>query len=703
MKHVWQSYLSPLLKGIVLSYSSILFSQSLWFGVVLMLVTLLCPIIGLYGLASCVIANLGACALLKDKAKVSSGIFGFNAVFTGLAFGLFCPSRIEIFFAVTILVLLLTIWMEGESERLHVPFFVFPFLVCLWTLFLVQQQGGDLIAFNIEFEASQSLFGDFLDDENWAFVPDVFASFFKSLGLIIFQSNIFGGLLLAVALLCFSRIAFLYSFMGFSFGYLLYATVGWESYGVPFSYYGFNFILTSIAVGCYYVLPSKKSIAWTLALVPIQFFVVLASMRFFSFFFLPAFSFPFCAVSALFVYVLGREKSKLAPDLAGYYKGASPEETLYVYERNRRGVPLSCGMNVGLPFMGRWTVSQGVEGEHTHKGLWRYAWDFIVQDERGTQYKGSGCMLTDYYCFRKPVVATASGLVVAIMDDVEDNCLGEVDNVHNWGNYVVLKHAEGLYSAVCHLEKGSLTSKVGDWVEKGDILALCGNSGYSPFPHLHFQFQTSPIMGSPTLDFCLSSFVSNEGEVVPYGRPKLGDSVSNLLPDEELLACYTFPIGKEIQLTSDRYGQERWTVSMDAFGGTFFETAKAKAWFLQDGTRFRFLRYEGDKQCALYHFYLSNYHVPFLKDGVLSDLLSLTEMKRGVLKFFQDLVSPFFVFIRIPYEVRVKESMVQSSCHLSLFSKGRDAVRYDTMIKRQQISAIDVKEGNKTWKILFLS
>ena len=38
---------------------------------------------------------------------------------------------------------------------------------------------------------------------------------------------------------------------------------------------------------------------------------------------------------------------------------------------------------------------------------------------------------------------------------------------------------------------GSATVKVGDKVKQGDVIAKCGNSGYTGEPHLHFQLQSS--------------------------------------------------------------------------------------------------------------------------------------------------------------------------------------------------------------------
>ncbi len=59
------------------------------------------------------------------------------------------------------------------------------------------------------------------------------------------------------------------------------------------------------------------------------------------------------------------------------------------------------------------------------------------------------------------------------------------------GNYIVIRHGDGLYSLYAHLKKGSLRVADGDTVKAGDIIAEVGNTGMSTAPHLHFQLMTT--------------------------------------------------------------------------------------------------------------------------------------------------------------------------------------------------------------------
>ena len=74
-------------------------------------------------------------------------------------------------------------------------------------------------------------------------------------------------------------------------------------------------------------------------------------------------------------------------------------------------------------------------------------------------------------------------------------------NKGGYGNYVLIKHPNGLETLYAHLSKRLL--KVGDQVFPGDIVGLAGNSGRSSAAHLHFEIRYGEVNIDPTtvIDF----------------------------------------------------------------------------------------------------------------------------------------------------------------------------------------------------------
>ena len=151
-----------------------------------------------------------------------------------------------------------------------------------------------------------------------------------------------------------------------------------------------------------------------------------------------------------------------------------------------------------LPFEGEWLVTRGgvTPGTSHSWGLaaQRFAYDFVVADAERRSHAGDGTRLEDYLAYGRPVLAPADGTVVGMSDGVRDAPrpgTGWLD----WrardfrDNWVVLRHGEGEYSLLAHLVPGSLRVRPGDRVRRGDVLGLCGSSGHSTEPHLHFQLQ----------------------------------------------------------------------------------------------------------------------------------------------------------------------------------------------------------------------
>lgn len=151
-----------------------------------------------------------------------------------------------------------------------------------------------------------------------------------------------------------------------------------------------------------------------------------------------------------------------------------------------------------LPFAGEWVVvNGGVEKKLSHS--WdiptqRYAYDFLILDGNTTSYNGSRKNPDSYYCYGKEILAPADGVVVEILDGqpdsvISDKGLPDCSAKDIRGNYILIRHEVNLYSVLAHLKQGTLCVKVGDKVVRGERIALCGNSGNSSEPHLHFQVQ----------------------------------------------------------------------------------------------------------------------------------------------------------------------------------------------------------------------
>ncbi|WNF30646.1 LysM peptidoglycan-binding domain-containing M23 family metallopeptidase [Streptomyces sp. C11-1] len=64
----------------------------------------------------------------------------------------------------------------------------------------------------------------------------------------------------------------------------------------------------------------------------------------------------------------------------------------------------------------------------------------------------------------------------------------------SYGNEVVIKHEDGMYSQYAH--QSSLSVSVGQTVTGGQQIGLSGSTGNSTGPHLHFEVRTGPGYGS---------------------------------------------------------------------------------------------------------------------------------------------------------------------------------------------------------------
>ena len=93
------------------------------------------------------------------------------------------------------------------------------------------------------------------------------------------------------------------------------------------------------------------------------------------------------------------------------------------------------------------------------------------------------------------IVAAREGVVVAARGDSDDGGL-KPEHLSD-GNYIIIRHPDQSESHYWHLMKDGLKVSTGDSVKQGQLIGYSGNTGYSAFPHLHFEVHDAA--GNPIL------------------------------------------------------------------------------------------------------------------------------------------------------------------------------------------------------------
>lgn len=95
----------------------------------------------------------------------------------------------------------------------------------------------------------------------------------------------------------------------------------------------------------------------------------------------------------------------------------------------------------------------------------------------------NGIDLVKYKSQTCNILAHSDGIIV----EVVKNCNKTYSTGHSYGNYVKIKHGNGMYTLYAHLQYGSVSVKVGQRVKQGQVIGYMGNTGHSNGAHLHFE------------------------------------------------------------------------------------------------------------------------------------------------------------------------------------------------------------------------
>ena len=162
-----------------------------------------------------------------------------------------------------------------------------------------------------------------------------------------------------------------------------------------------------------------------------------------------------------------------------------------------------------------------------------------------------------------PCHAPADGTVVVAKDGMGNTYS---TGVPDWGNYVKIKHADGVYTLMAHLDKGSVCVKTGQLVTRGQQIGRMGNSGYSNGNHCHYEvyvggsgtdYRSNPV----TYTFAYPDQDVHKGDEKEYGIkhydpvPEVGNPVPrNPMVDQIEVLATTLRARKEPNLKGEVLG-----------------------------------------------------------------------------------------------------------------------------------------------------
>ena len=589
------------IKVILKSYSNLFFFNNKNVGIFILLLTFYNPNIGISGLYSILITILFAEILNLRNEYLENSFYFYNSLLVGMGIGFLFTFNLYtalLISLLSILTFLFSFFLYKKFSHYGIPILSLPFSFVTIIAYLSVLKYSNLFS-NMIYK--NSLYDIQLNCE-------ILSGYFKSLGAIIFLPYNIVGLLIFFLLFYKSRILTFLSIIGYVAGILIhYLFVGKFEF---YNFYTFNYLLISMALGGIFLIPNLKTYILSIIFVGLDVIFSDALDILFSMYSIPTFTLPFNSVLVLglflFYYIGYKYVVKNFNDM--------PElnfMNFYLSSKRFSNIP-----SIFLPFNGKWTVYQGFNSKWTHKGKWKYAYDFVIK-KNGKTFQNEGIDLYDYYCYGKPILSPVNGYVIEVVSDIPDNPIGTVNRLNNWGNYVIIKSIEGYFIEISHFQQHSIKVKPGDYVEIGQIIGSCGNSGYSPEPHIHIQVQKYGILGSETIPFNFI-YTLKKNDLLLYYNPNEEETIENVVLDKSKVQHFQFILDDFFKYEvfneiNQKIGEFNICVKMNKLGEFYFtDENNNKLYFYNNGYMFYFYKYIGNNNSLLSNLFKTVPRIPLL-------------------------------------------------------------------------------------------
>lgn len=244
------------------------------------------------------IANLTAIILKADQENLHRGLYGYNAVLIGIAVLVFFKSTPLVWGLLTLGAALSAVFMwwvlEKSKPSLRFPILTFPFVVITWLMFMVLKMIPALAKAVTLDSLAAKVGSDFYLN-----------AILKSVSQVFLLQNSLTGSIFLVALACGLVASASFAILGAVLALVIAVFLSADLVNIEAGLWGYNAVLTAIALGCVFVKPSFASLVYVVlgvvAAIIIQYGLgsLLAGMG------LPVFTAPFVFATWL---VLGIKK-----------------------------------------------------------------------------------------------------------------------------------------------------------------------------------------------------------------------------------------------------------------------------------------------------------------------------------------------------------------------------------------------------------
>ncbi|WP_454191588.1 urea transporter [Paenibacillus sp. Marseille-Q7038] len=246
-KSVYKETISPLISATFKGISQVIFIENAFTGLLITIAIMFSSVsLGIIALLSSLIAVLIGRLGGAKRALVNQGLLGYNSVLAGIAISLNLQGgiRFAIALAGAVVAALFTVAMMQWMEHLSIPVLTFPYIIMTWFLLLASYRLG-------LFKLNPNLTPQDLSHLNLHFEGTVnsIQGMVSGVGQVYFQDSFWAGILILIGIFWAGWKLGLYAVLGSAVALLTAYWLGAEVSMLNSGLYGFNAVLTMLAVG----------------------------------------------------------------------------------------------------------------------------------------------------------------------------------------------------------------------------------------------------------------------------------------------------------------------------------------------------------------------------------------------------------------------------------------------------------------------